>query len=67
MAPLLIGQFSVADAYLVTVLNWHQVTGLDLARWPAVKRYFEHQCARPATKRAMREELALYLAEQRKA
>ena len=62
----LLDRWSVADAYLVTVLNWHQVTGLDLARWPAVKRYFELQCARPATMRAMREELALYLAEQRK-
>lgn len=63
----LLDRWSVADAYLTTVLNWHRVTGVDLARWPAVQRYFDRVCARPATARAMREETALYLAEQRRA
>ncbi len=36
----LLPQFSVADAYLVTVLNWAAFTGVDLAQWPAVRDYF---------------------------
>lgn len=63
----LLDSWSVADAYLTTVLNWHRATGVDLTRWPAVLAYFERMCARPATARALQEELALYLAEQRRA
>src|SRR5262249_38139325 len=33
----LLDRFSVADAYLVTVLNWAAFTGVDLAAWPAVR------------------------------
>lgn len=62
----LLDRWSVADAYLTAVLNWHRVTGVDLARWPAVQRYFDRMCARPVTARAMKEELALYLAELRR-
>lgn len=55
--------WSVADAYLTTVLNWHGATRVDLARWPAVQSYFERMCTRPATARAMAAESALYAAE----
>jgi glutathione S-transferase len=40
--------------------------GVDLARWPAIKAYFERMCARPATAKAMAEERALYAEEQRR-
>lgn len=62
----LLDAWSVADAYLATVLNWHVITGVDLARWPVVKAYFERMCARPATAKAMAEERALYAEELRR-
>jgi glutathione S-transferase len=62
----LLEAWSVADAYLTTVLNWHVVTDVDLARWPAVKNYFERMCARPATARAMSEESVLHAEELRR-
>ncbi|WP_118184897.1 glutathione binding-like protein [Paraburkholderia phosphatilytica] len=60
----LLDAFSVADAYLTVVLNWARYVGIDLARWPAVAAYYERITARPAVARALREELALYRAEQ---
>ncbi|MCW5658904.1 MAG: glutathione S-transferase N-terminal domain-containing protein [Burkholderiaceae bacterium] len=62
----LLDAWSVADAYLTTVLNWHVTADVDLARWPAVKAYFERMCARRATATAMSEERALYAAELRR-
>lgn len=62
----LLDAWSVADAYLTTVLNWHVATGIDLACWPAVQGYFERMCARPATAKAMAEERALYAEELRR-
>jgi len=62
----LLDAWSVADAYLTTVLNWHGATRVDLARWPALRAYFERMCARPATARAMAEEAALYAEELRR-
>lgn len=64
--PWLLDQWSVADAYLTAVLNWHAYTGVELARWPALQAYFERVCARPATARAMAEERALYAEELRR-
>ncbi len=38
----LLDHFSVADAYLVTVINWTMATPpIDLAKWPEVKAYYE--------------------------
>jgi len=62
----LLDAWSVADAYLTTVLNWHVAADVDLARWPVVKSYFERMCARPATAKALSEERALYVDEQRR-
>lgn len=56
----LLDRFSVADAYLVTVLNWAQHSGVDLAQWPRVKDYYERQLQRPSIAKALAEELALY-------
>jgi glutathione S-transferase len=60
----LLRRFSVADAYLVTVLNWTQATPIDLAKWPAVKDYGSRLRGRPSIARALAEEGELYAAEQ---
>jgi glutathione S-transferase len=57
-------RFSVADAYLFTVLNWNIATPVDLARWPAVKSYYTRMRERPSIARALAEEKALYVEEQ---
>lgn len=41
-------QFTVADAYLFTVLGWGAHVGIDLARWPALQAYSERVAQRPA-------------------
>ena len=58
----LLGQFSVADAYLTAVLNWAGFVRLDLKPYPAVAAYYARMAARPAVARAMQEELALFQA-----
>ncbi len=57
-------RFTVADAYLATVLNWARFSGVDLAKWPAVEAYYRQMIARPSIARAMAEEMALYKADQ---
>ena len=46
-------QFSVADAYLFTVLRWARLVKFDLARWPAVQDFLQRVSARPAVRDAM--------------
>jgi glutathione S-transferase len=46
-------QFSVADAYLFTVLGWTKPLNIDLAPWPAIRAYKERIGARPAVQAAM--------------
>jgi glutathione S-transferase len=60
----LVGQFSVADAYLFTVLNWARHSGVDLAAWPLIADYYRRLSQRPAVARALSEEMATYLEEQ---
>src|SRR5258708_359107 len=60
----LLDHFSVADAYLVTVINWTMATPpVELAKWPVVKAYYERLRARPSIARAVAEEFKLYQAE----
>jgi glutathione S-transferase len=60
----LLDHFSVADAYLVTIINWTMATPpVELAKWPAVKAYYERLRARPSIAKAMAEEFELYKAE----
>nr|WKF60066.1 Glutathione S-transferase GstA [Paraburkholderia busanensis] len=56
--------FSVADAYLVTVLNWAQYSGIDLKAWPNVKKYYLKMAGRPTVARALAEEMQLFAEEQ---
>ncbi len=51
--PYLMGAtFTVADAYLYTVLSWASHVGVDLDDWPAVKGYFERLVTRPTIQAA---------------
>ena len=60
----LLEHFSVADAYLVTIINWTMATPpIELAKWPNVKAYYERLRARPSIARASAEEFKLYQAE----
>jgi glutathione S-transferase len=49
----LVGEhFTVADAYLYTVLTWTRLTGIDLAAWPVLAAYRERIQQRPAVQAA---------------
>jgi len=49
-------RFTVADAYLFTVLNWSNFVGIDLGRWPALKSYLQRVSGRPAVRAALEAE-----------
>jgi glutathione S-transferase len=60
----LLDHFSVADAYLVTIINWTMATPpIELAKWPNVKAYYERLRARPSIAKAAAEEFEMYKAE----
>jgi len=60
----LLDHFSVADAYLVTVINWTMATPpIELAKWPTIQAYYERLRARPSVAKAIAEEFELYKAE----
>jgi glutathione S-transferase len=46
-------QFSVADAYLYTILRWAPRAGLDLAEWQRLKSYADRIAARPHVQEAL--------------
>ena len=48
--------FSVADAYLFTVTNWTQYTGIDISGRPNLSAYMARVAARPAVQEAMKVE-----------
>jgi glutathione S-transferase len=48
--------FTVADAYLFTVLNWSGHVRIDLAKWPVLAAYQARIAPRPKIQQALREE-----------
>ena len=48
--------FTVADAYLFTILGWMDHLGIALGDYPAVKGFFERVQARPAVQAALKAE-----------
>lgn len=62
----LLDRFSVADAFLFTVLNWTAVSDIELSLWPALHAYHRGLRQRAAFARAFAEERALYLEQQAK-
>jgi len=49
-------QFTVADAYLFTILGWCNYVGIDLGAWPTLKAYHGRIAGRPAVQAALRAE-----------
>ncbi len=45
--------FTVADAYLLTLLNWYAFVGCDLKKWPAIEAYHQKHLQRPSVAQAM--------------
>ena len=49
-------QFTVADAYLFTVLRWSSLHQIDLKQYPNITAYMDRVAARPKVKEAMQAE-----------
>jgi glutathione S-transferase len=49
-------KFTVADAYLFTVLRWSARVDIDLAKWPNLKAYVDRVGARPKVREALQAE-----------
>jgi glutathione S-transferase len=55
--PYLLGEdFSVADAYLFTVLSWMKFIKIDLAKWSNLAAFVERVAARPAVQAVLKTE-----------
>jgi glutathione S-transferase len=48
--------FTVADAYLFTVLRWTKYVGIDLGKWPALAAYLARVGERPKVHEALEAE-----------
>jgi len=55
--------FSIADCYLVTVLNWSTAAGIDLAEWPVILDYCQRMRQRPSVAKAIADETPIYAEE----
>jgi glutathione S-transferase len=49
----LMGDFSIADGYLFTVLNWTNFQKIDLSAFPNITAYMTRVAARPAVQAAL--------------
>ena len=55
--PYLTGDaFTIADAYLFTIVNWQRFLAFDIDRWPALQQFQARVAARPAVQRALADE-----------
>lgn len=62
--PFLTGdRFTIADAYLFTIVNWHKFLKFDIGRWPSLERFQARVAARPGVQAALRAEHLLKEAE----
>jgi glutathione S-transferase len=50
------GKFTVADAYLFTVLNWTHLFHIAGVKWPNIQRYMARIAQRPKVQEAMKAE-----------
>jgi glutathione S-transferase len=53
---LLGNTFTVADAYLFTVMSWSGHVGIDLKQWPVLAAYHSRIAQRPKVQQALKEE-----------
>ena len=49
-------KFSVADAYLFTILNWAPIVKFDLGKWPTLTDYHKRVASRPKVQEALKAE-----------
>jgi len=49
-------KFTVADAYLFTVLRWSSRIDIDVGKWPNLKAYMDRVAARPKVQEALKAE-----------
>lgn len=55
--PYLTGDaFTIADAYLFTIVNWHRFLAFDIDRWPALQQFQARAAARPSVHKALEDE-----------
>jgi len=55
--PYLTGdRFSIVDAYLFTIVNWHNFLKFDITRWPKLVEFQRRVEARPNVQAALRAE-----------
>jgi len=52
----LMGEFSIADPYLFTVLNWTKLHNIDLASYPNIQSFMQRMAERNTVKKAMKAE-----------
>ncbi|BEG78337.1 glutathione transferase GstA [Achromobacter xylosoxidans] len=55
-AYLMGDNFTVADAYLFTVLSWGKWVGVDIGRWPTLQSYTNRISSRPTVQAALKAE-----------
>lgn len=53
---LLGDSFSIADAYLFTILGWTRLHKIDMSKWPVLTDYMSRIAERPAVIEAMQKE-----------
>jgi glutathione S-transferase len=49
-------KFTVADAYLFTILNWAGPSKFDMSKWPTITDYQKRVAARPKVQEALKAE-----------
>lgn len=55
--PYLTGDaFTIADAYLFTIVNWHNFLKFGIDRWPALQRFQARVAARPRVREVLEAE-----------
>ena len=55
--PYLTGDaFTIADAYLFTIVNWHRFLAFDIDRWPVLAQFQARIAARPSVHKALADE-----------
>lgn len=57
-AYLMGDRFTVADAYLYTVISWAGGVGIDLGKWPHLAAYRQRVAERPKVREALQNEKA---------
>jgi len=49
-------EFTAADAYLFTVLNWTKIFKIDVAKWPNIQAFIARVAERPKVQETMKAE-----------